>query len=317
MNMYTVAGDCPSNEELALRIQDGDKDAAALLLSQNEGYITELALKHSEWCELEDLKQEGALALLEATKRFDPARGTKLLTYATPAMESAMLDYGAHDSLTISIPSDRYHQLRKVAFVCGEAQNESEPTLIDTVCKGLKVSKKKAAELLMDYRTLFSIRLLGDDVFSVICGGDPARAYDRYMRRVLRFQRMEEVLKPRELTLVCYYLGIGIPDEERMTFKELATQLNYNGPSGAEKAYKAALRKLKKEIHSGAYGQWLSIQTAINRARAEAAVDPGHYATPQVTWIDEKDLVERFICEVAALTQVHELFSEALENEEK
>ena len=317
MNMYTVAGDCPSNEELALRIQDGDKDAAALLLSQNEGYITELALKHSEWCELEDLKQEGALALLEATKRFDPARGTKLLTYATPAMESAMLDYGAHDSLTISIPSDRYHQLRKVAFVCAEAQNESEAALIDAVCKELKVSKKKAAELLMDYRTLFSIRLLGDDVFSVSRGGDPARAYDRYMRRVLRFQRMEEVLKPRELTLVCYYLGIGIPDEERMTFKELATQLNYNGPSGAEKAYKAALRKLKKEIHSGAYGQWLSIQTAINRARAEAAVDPGHYATPQVTWIDEKDLVERFICEVAALTQVHELFSEALENEEK
>mgnify|MGYP004518781773 FL=1 len=107
MNMYTVAGDCPSNEELALRIQAGDKNAAELLLSQNEGYVTELALKHSEWCELEDLKQEGAVALLEAAKRFDPARGTKLLTYATPAMESAMLDYGAHDSLTISIPSDR------------------------------------------------------------------------------------------------------------------------------------------------------------------------------------------------------------------
>jgi len=317
MNMYTVAGDCPSNEELVLRIQGGDKNAAELLLSQNEGYITELALKHSEWCELEDLKQEGALALLEAVKRFDPVRGTKLLTYATPAMESAMLDYGAHDSLTISIPPDRYHQLRKVAYVCAEAQNESESELIDAVSKKLKVSKKIAAELLMDYRTLFSIQLLGDDVFSVSCGGDPARAYDRYMRRVLRFQRMEEVLKPRELTLVRYYLGIGIPDEDRMTFKELATQLNYNSPSGAEKAYKAALRKLKKELHSGAYGQWLSIQKAINKARAEAAAPPGHYATPQITWIDEKDLAERFICEVAALAQVHEIFSEALENEEK
>ena len=95
MNMYTVAGDCPSNEELALRIQGGDKNAAELLLSQNEGYITELALKHSEWCDPEDLKQEGAMALLEAVGRFDPARGTKLLTYATPAMESAMLDYGS------------------------------------------------------------------------------------------------------------------------------------------------------------------------------------------------------------------------------
>lgn len=317
MNMYTVAGDCPSNEELALRIQAGDKRATELLLSQNEGYITELALKHSEWCELEDLKQEGAMALLAATKRFDPARGTKLLTYATPAMESAMLDYCSHDSLTISVPTNRYHQLRKVAYVCAEAQDESESALIDAVSKELKVSKKVAVELLMDYRTLFSIRLLGDDVFSVSCGGDPAGAYDSYMHRVLRFQRMEEVLKPRELTLVCYYLGIGIPDDERLTFKELAAQLNYNGPSGAEKAYKTALRKLKKELHSGTYGQWISIQKAINKARAEAASDPGHYATPQTTWIDEKDLEERFICEVAALTQVHEIFCEALENEEK
>ncbi|MBR5470579.1 MAG: helix-turn-helix domain-containing protein [Oscillibacter sp.] len=317
MNMYTVAGDCPSNEELVLRIQAGDKNAAELLLSQNEGYITELALKHSAWCELEDLKQEGALALLEAVGRFDPARGTKLLTYATPAMESAMLDYGAHDSLTISIPSDRYHQLRKVAFVCAEAQDESEFALIDAVRKELNASKKKAAELLMDHRILFNIRLLGDDVFSVNCGGDPARAYDRYMRRVLRFQRMEEVLKPRELTLVCYYLGIGIPDEERMTFKELATQLNYNGPSSAEKAYKAAIRKLKTDLHSGIYGQWVSIQSAINKARAEAESDSGHYITPQATWIDEKDFAERFICEVAALTQVHEILRKALGKEEK
>ena len=275
MNMYTVAGDCPSNEELALRIQAGDKHAAELLLSQNEGYITELALKHSEWCELEDLKQEGAIALLEAVKRFDPARGTKLLTYATPAMESAMLDYGAHDSLTISIPPDRYHQLRKVAYVCAEAQDESETALIDAVCKELKVSPKVAAELLEEYRTLFNIWLLGDRVDYISYGGDPAKAYDRYMRRVLLLQLMEEVLKPRELNLVRYYLGIGQPDEEGLTFQELAIRLNYNGPSGAEKAYKGALRKLKKELHSGAYGRWIAIQKAINKARAEAETDPG------------------------------------------
>ena len=53
-NMYTVAGDCPSNEDLALRIQAGDRKAADLLISQNEGYLTDLALDHAEWCELED-----------------------------------------------------------------------------------------------------------------------------------------------------------------------------------------------------------------------------------------------------------------------
>ena len=212
MNMYTFAGDCPSNEKLALRIQGGDKNAAELLISQNEGYITELALKHGEWCDLEDLKQEGALVLLEAVKRFDPAYGTKLLTYATPAMESAQWT-------------------------------------------------------------------------------------------VAPMTRSPSAFRPT-----------GIISFARWP---MSVRLNCNCPSGAEKAYKAAIRKLKKEIHSGAYGQWLSIQEAINRARAEAAADTGHYATPQATWIDAKDLAARFIYEAAALTQVQEIFSEALRKEEK
>ncbi len=82
--MYTVAGDGPCNEDLALRIQAGDKNAAARLVAQNEGYLTDLARAYTPWCEMEDLKQEAALALLDAAGRFDSAYGTKLLTYATP-----------------------------------------------------------------------------------------------------------------------------------------------------------------------------------------------------------------------------------------
>ena len=278
-NMYNIAGDCPSNEDLALRIQAGDRKAADLLISQNEGYLTELALKHTEWCEIEDLKQEGAMALLEAAKQFDPSYGTKLLTYATPAIESAMMDYGTYGSLSISIPPSRYHQLRKVAYVCAEAQDESEPALIDAVCKELEVSPKVATKLLKEYQTVFNIWLLGDRVNYISYGGDPAKAYDRYMRQVLLLQLMENVLKPRERNLVRYYLGIGQPDEKGMTFQELAIRLNYNGHSCAEKAYKSALRKLKKDLYSGAYGQWLSIQKAINKARAEAEADPGYHKT--------------------------------------
>ena len=221
-----------------------------MLLSQNEGYLTELALDYADHCELEDLKQEGAIALLEAAKRFDPSFGTKLLTYATPVIESAMADYGSQTSLSLSIPSSRYNQLRKVAHACAKVQDESEPTLIDAVCEKLEVSQKVATELLREYRTLFHTRQLGDDVFSVSYSGDPARTYDRYMRQTLLLQLMEEVLKPRELNLVRYYLGIGQPDRERMSFQELAIRLNYNGPSGTEKAYKGALRKLRENLYS-------------------------------------------------------------------
>ena len=100
-----------------------------------------------------------------------------------------------------------------------------------------------------------------------------------------------------------------------MTFQELAIYLNYNGPSGAEKAYKAALRKLKRDLYGGAYGRWLSAQKAIRAAKAEAERATGQHATPQTTGLDEKELMERFICEVVSLIHVHEIFSDALETE--
>ena len=165
--------------------------------------------------------------------------------------------------------------------------------------------------MIKEYRTLFCVRQLGDDVFSVSCGGDPAVAYDRLMRRTLLMQRMEEVLMPRELNLVRSYLGIGQPDEVGMTFQELAIYLNYNRPSGAEKAYKAALRKLKKDLYGGAYGRWLSAQKAIRAAKAEAEQAAGHDATPQRIWWEEQTLADRFICETAALVRVYKVLSES------
>lgn len=289
MNVYTAAGDGPSNEELALLMQRGDGQAAESLVLQNEGYITELALKHVEWCDLDDLKQEGTLALLEAAKRFDLAYGTKLLTYATPAITAAMTDYCAHTSLPFSIPPSRYHQLRRVGRVCSEMQDKSDPALIGAICKELEASPRAAAELLKDYRTLFHVQQLGDDVFTISCGGDPAKAYDRHMRQALLLQLMEEVLKPRELNLVRCYLGIGMPNEKGMTFQELAIRLNYNGPSSAEKAYKSTLCKLKRELYSGAYERWISVHKTICKAKAEAESCSGFCTTPQTTWSMEEN----------------------------
>ena len=291
-NMYTVAGDGPCNEELALRIQAGDKNAAERLIAQNEGYLTELARAYIPWCETEDLKQEAALSLLDAAGHFDPAYGTKLLTYAMPAIEATLSDYAAQYSSSLSIPISRYNQLRRAAYLCAEGWDASDAESVKVVCGELNVSAKVAGALMKEYRTLFCVRQLGDDVFSVSCGGDPAVAYDRLMRRTLLMQRMEEVLTPRELNLVRSYLGIGQPDDREMTFQELAIRLNYNGPSGAEKAYKAALRKLKRDLYGGAYGRWLSAQKTIRTAKAEAEQDAGYYTTPQRTWWGERELAD-------------------------
>ena len=38
---------------------------------------------------------------------------------------------------------------------------------------------------------------------------------------------------------------------------------------------------------------------------------------PEGTWMDEKELADRFLCEVISLIHVHEIFSDALEQETK
>lgn len=315
MSMYLCDAPCPSNEELARRIQEGNPEAVSLLLSQNEGYLTMLAASYCEQFSqnflVDDLKQEGALALLDAAQRFKPSMGTRLLTYATPAIETAMKDCVAQSSFSLSLPLNRYYQLRQVAFLCAAHEQDTEADLLTAIQEKLEVSAKVAKRLLEEYHTVFQIESLGERIFDISFGGDPARAYDRFMRRTLLLQCMEEVLSPRELNLVRCYLGSGQPNEQGMTFQELAIRLNYNGPSGAEKAYKSAIRKLRKQLNGGVYGQWISIQKAIHNARVEAEADSGYYLPPQTTWMDEKELAERFLCEVVSLIHVHEIFSDA------
>ena len=320
MSMYLCDTPCPSNEQLAQRIQDGDPEAASCLLSQNEGYLTMLAASYCEQFSqdflVDDLKQEGALALLEAAQRFQPSMGTRLLTYATPAIETAMKDCAAQSSFSLSLPLDRYYQLRQVAFLYAAHEQDTEANLLTAIQAKLEVSAKVAKRLLEEYRTVFQIESLGERVFDISFGGDPAKAYDRFMRRTLLLQLMEEVLKPRELNLVRCYLGIGQPNEQGMTFQELAIRLNYNGPSGAEKAYKSAIRKLRKQRNGGVYGHWLSIQKAIQAARREASTETG-YSSPQSTWLDEQELIRGFLRKTAALRHVYHILHTASVEDQK
>ena len=86
----SAAGDSPTNEELVQRLQEGDASAAEELLCQNSSYLTMLAKQYDKTVRGpslgEDLKQEGALALLKAAEQFAPTMGNRFLTYATPAI---------------------------------------------------------------------------------------------------------------------------------------------------------------------------------------------------------------------------------------
>lgn len=188
-----AVGDRSTNEELVQRLQEGDASAAEKLLRQNSGYLTVLTKQYDKAVRgpspEEDLKQEGAMALLKAAEQFKPSMGNRFLTYATPAIKAAMRDCAARNALPLTIPTGRYHQLRQVLRLMAEKEKASEAELLPCIMERIQVSESVARSLLLESRTLFQSYDLGDQVFVVSCGGDPAKAYDRQMRRKLLFQR--------------------------------------------------------------------------------------------------------------------------------
>jgi RNA polymerase sigma-32 factor len=76
----------PAEEQaLARRMHDrDDKAAAEQLMLANLRYVVKVALEYRTYgCDLNELVQAGNLGLAEAVRRFDPDRGTRLVTYAS------------------------------------------------------------------------------------------------------------------------------------------------------------------------------------------------------------------------------------------
>ncbi len=277
--MYHVEGPCPDNETLARALREGNEDAIPMLLSRNESYLAATA---SELCRRyqlpdlrEDLMQEGAIALISAARKFSPDSGAKLLTYAGGAVRSAMLDYLAESSLSLGLPAGRYHQLRRVGYICALSDGATDAELIGQIVREMAVSEKIAGTLLAEYRTILGSVPLEDATEIEDMGADPARIYDERMRRMLLVKLMGEVLRPRELNIVRCHLGFDQLGEREMTFAELAVFLNYNGPSAAEKAFKVAIRKVQDSLAQGEYGVWMNAKRMLREALRERFSDLG------------------------------------------
>ena len=86
-----------TNEDLCLRYQAGDTDAAEELVSRNKGFIHKIAEQYpcdfrNPRMDFDDYMQEGTLALLRAASQFDPSRQVLFLTYAGQAVRNAIVD---------------------------------------------------------------------------------------------------------------------------------------------------------------------------------------------------------------------------------
>lgn len=110
------------NEQLVARIRacEDVSDNMLQLWQQNQGFIGKMAARYSSYAEIEDLKQEGYIALYEAVRHYDPASGVPFINYAAFWMKQQMSRYIDNCGSVVRIPVGVRGEIRRYKKICNE-----------------------------------------------------------------------------------------------------------------------------------------------------------------------------------------------------
>lgn len=115
-----------TNEQLVIRIKAG-KDVAGnmeQLYTQVWRFIHAVAWKYRDSGELEDLEQEGYLALYPAIDGYDPAQGVKFLTYAEYHIKQRMRRYLQMNGSCLRLPVHCLEKVQQYKRLCNAFNRE-------------------------------------------------------------------------------------------------------------------------------------------------------------------------------------------------
>ena len=137
------------NEQLVARIQGGDNEAENLLQlwKQNKGFIATIARRYSAGAEMEDLEQEGYIALCEAVQHYDPGRGMSFISYAAFWIKRRMR-ICADNSRTVRLSFNAGDEVRQYQKIMREYRQEYGCDPSDwELCGFLYVSREKLNQI--------------------------------------------------------------------------------------------------------------------------------------------------------------------------
>lgn len=142
-----------TNEQLAAKIRAGENvgNNMAVLYDQVKDFIHAMAYKYHGQGELEDLEQEGFLALYDAIDHYEADQGVKFLTYASHWIRQRMQKYIQNTGSPLRLSAGRQEAIRKYRKFCTEFQAEQgcKPTEAE-LCRSLWLTLEQLREIQYD-----------------------------------------------------------------------------------------------------------------------------------------------------------------------
>lgn len=244
-----------TNEELviAIRAGAGTAENMAQLWEQTKGFIHSVAWRYRHYAELDDLEQEGYLALYDAVDGYDPAAGYLFLTYARHWIRQRITRC-IQNGGTVRLPVWLHELMRKydrleVDFLTQRGRKPTE----GEISRYLGLTPEQTAQLLQAVRMKQTGSLdgyVGEDMdmplAELVAGpddveGDVLDAVEQEDLRATLWRMVDRLPDRQPDVLHARY-------QEGLTYKEIGARLGVNGKRARSMEWDA-IRILQQQGH--------------------------------------------------------------------
>ena len=220
-------------KKLGAKIRKGDKEALKRLVEANLRFVVSFAKKY-RGCGLSflDLINEGNIGLIEAAKRFDPAKNVKFITYAVWWVRQSIIHALSDQSGAFRLPQKQANLLYRIGKTISALTLEFQrsPTT-DEIAERLEVTPEEILSLLRVADDNVSLSTVIDEEHDFHLADkleqDSVPAADYVLLRsslkTLLHNALDE-LDPKEEKVV--KLRFGLDGEEPKTLKEIGEMMS-------------------------------------------------------------------------------------------
>ena len=224
----------PAEEkEIATKLRAGDDDAFRTLVESNLRFVVSMAKKYARsGYPIHELINEGNLGLIEAARRFDPARDVRFITYAGWWVRQAILAAIAHYGQVFSIPPKLKHELYRFDTRVNRLTQElGHRPSIEEISEELEMKEKEVRDLMSTVPVEVSLSaplgqdsdfhiedLIEDPNIAPLDKALIAQSFEAQLRQLLG------QLDEKERFIVERRFGLG--GRERGTLAEVGVELN-------------------------------------------------------------------------------------------
>ena len=223
----------PDEEKrLGRRIAKGDQAALRKLVEANLRFVVSFA-KRYRGCGLSflDLINEGNIGLIEAAKRFDPAKNVKFITYAVWWVRQSIIHALSDHSGAFRLPQKQANLLYRIGKVVNQLKVELKrnPT-VDEIAEKVQVSSEDVIVLLQVGEDNISLSTMIDEEHDFQLSDKlqqdqlPPADEDLFAEsmRNLLYRSLTELDEKEEIIIK---LRFGLGDQEPKTLKEIGEML--------------------------------------------------------------------------------------------